>query len=66
MIGNSLGGVESLIQNTANIAFAFNNVPGIMDQLKANGIDQNFVRMSVGIEDEADLIADLKSALAKI
>ena len=29
-IGNSLGGVESLIQNTASIASAFNNVPNVM------------------------------------
>ena len=33
---------------------------------KMLGIDDNFVRLSVGVEDVDDLIADLKQALAKI
>ena len=37
-----------------------------MGKLKAKGIDENFVRFSVGIETEADLIADIKQALAKM
>lgn len=32
-------------------------------QLEENGITDNFVRFSVGIEDADDLIADLKQAL---
>ena len=62
-VGNSLGDVGSLVQNTAIIASSF-NVP--VSALKAKGIDENFVRLSVGIETEADLIADIKSALAKM
>ena len=33
---------------------------------KMLGIDDNFVRLSVGIEDVDDLIADLDQALAKL
>ena len=29
------------------------------------GISDNFIRLSVGLEDEADLLADLKQALEK-
>ena len=35
-------------------------------QLKAAGIPPDLIRFSVGLEDPADLIADLKQALAKI
>ena len=56
-MGNSLGDVGSLVQNTAIIASSF-AVP--VSALKAKGIDENFVRLSVGIETEADLIADIK------
>ena len=35
-------------------------------QLKAAGIPPDLIRLSVGLEDPADLIADLKQALAKI
>lgn len=31
-----------------------------------NGITDNFIRCSVGIEDEADLIADLDQALEAV
>ena len=33
---------------------------------KMLGIDDNFVRASIGIEEEEDLINDLKQALEKI
>ena len=32
----------------------------------ANGIKDELIRLSVGLEDEADLIADLKQALAQL
>ena len=35
-------------------------------QLKAAGIPPDLIRLSVGLEDPADLIADLKQALAKV
>ena len=36
------------------------------EQLKAAGIPPDLIRLSVGLEDPQDLIADLKQALAKI
>lgn len=30
------------------------------------GIEDNFIRLSVGIENEEDLVADIKQALAKM
>ena len=35
-------------------------------QLKAAGIPPDLIRLSIGLEDPADLIADLKQALAKV
>ena len=35
------------------------------EERKVLGIDDRLIRLSVGIEDEADLIADLEQALAK-
>ena len=36
------------------------------EQLKAAGIPPDLIRLSIGLEDPADLIADLKQALAKV
>jgi cystathionine gamma-lyase len=58
-LAESLGGVESLIEHPAIMTHA--SIPAeIRAQL---GIDDNLVRLSVGIEDISDLIADLKQAL---
>jgi len=54
-----LGGVESLIQQPA-IMSHYDKSPE--DRL-ALGIKDNLVRFAVGIEDTADLIADLDAAL---
>jgi len=56
----SLGGVESLIEHPAIMTHA--SVPPA--NRKALGIDDGLVRLSVGIEDVADLRADLAQALA--
>jgi cystathionine gamma-synthase len=48
----SLGGVESLIEHRATIEGPHSVVP------------KNLLRLSIGIEDPADLIADLEQALA--
>jgi len=58
-IAASLGGVESLIQQPA-IMSHYDKSPE--DRL-ALGIKDNLVRFAVGIEDTADLIADLDAAL---
>jgi cystathionine gamma-lyase len=58
-LAESLGGVESLIEHPAIMTHA--SVP---PEVRASlGIDDGLVRLSVGIEDADDLIADLRSAL---
>ena len=56
----SLGGVESLIEHPAIMTHA--SVPA--ETRKLLGIDDGFIRLSVGIENAQDLIDDLKQALA--
>ncbi len=58
-LAESLGGVESLIEHPAIMTHA--SVPP--DQRKTLGISDSLVRLSVGIEDPDDLIADLQHAL---
>jgi cystathionine gamma-lyase len=58
-LAESLGGVESLIEHPAIMTHA--SVPPA--QRKELGIDDNFIRISAGIETLADLIADLEQAL---
>jgi cystathionine beta-lyase/cystathionine gamma-synthase len=59
MLAESLGGVESLIEHPAIMTHA-SVPPEVRREL---GIDDGLVRLSVGIEDVADLIADLAQAL---
>ena len=58
-LAESLGGVESLIEHPAIMTHA--SIPP--ENRKALGIDDGLVRLSVGIEDLDDLIADLTQAL---
>ncbi|RAJ99102.1 cystathionine gamma-synthase [Aliidiomarina maris] len=59
-LAESLGGVESLIEHPAIMTHA--SIPA--ENREKLGIHDNFVRISVGIEDTDDLIADLNQALA--
>ena len=59
-LAESLGGVESLIEHPAIMTHGSIPAP----QRAALGIGDTLVRLSVGVEDVADLIADLKNALA--
>jgi cystathionine gamma-lyase len=59
-LAESLGGVESLIEHPAIMTHA--SIPAEQRQLL--GIHDNFVRLSVGIEDTDDLIHDLENALS--
>ncbi|MGE0117249.1 MAG: PLP-dependent aspartate aminotransferase family protein [Dongiaceae bacterium] len=59
-LAESLGGVESLIEHPAIMTHA--SLPP--ETRAALGIGDGLVRLSVGVEDEADLIADLAQALA--
>ena len=58
----SLGGVETLISHPATMTHA--SVPA--EQRAQLGITDGLVRLSVGIEDAEDLIADLEEAFAAI
>jgi cystathionine beta-lyase/cystathionine gamma-synthase len=61
-LAESLGGVETLISHPATMTHA--SVPAEMRQ--QIGITDGLVRLSVGIEDVEDLIADLDFALSKV
>lgn len=58
-LAESLGGVESLIEHPAIMTHA--SVPA--EQRRAIGIADGLIRVSVGIEDIGDLVADLSAAL---
>lgn len=60
-LAESLGGVESLICHP--VSMTHGSVPA--ERRKQLGILDHLVRLSVGIEDEKDLINDLEKALAK-
>lgn len=60
-LAESLGGVESLIELPASMTHA--SIPPAIR--KSLGIDDGLVRLSVGIEDADDLIADLAMAMEK-
>jgi cystathionine gamma-synthase len=59
-LAESLGGVESLVAHPASMTHA------AMDAAAREraGISATLVRLSVGIEDSADLVGDLAQALA--
>jgi cystathionine gamma-lyase len=59
-LAESLGGVESLIEHPAIMTHA-SIPPHVREEL---GISDAFIRLSVGVEAAADLIADLDQALA--
>ena len=58
-LAESLGGVESLIEHPATMSHASMD----SEHRLAAGITDSIIRLSVGIEDRDDLIADLKSAI---
>ncbi|PPQ38813.1 trans-sulfuration enzyme family protein [Rhodoblastus acidophilus] len=61
-LAESLGGVESLIEHPALMTHA--TIPP--ERRAEAGISDSLVRLSVGIEEEADLVADLAAALARV
>jgi cystathionine beta-lyase/cystathionine gamma-synthase len=61
-LGESLGGVETLISHPATMTHAALGEKG----RKEIGLTDGMVRISVGIEDAEDIIADLEQALAAI
>lgn len=61
-LGESLGGVESLVEVPAVMTHA--SIP--KDKREKAGIKAGLVRLSVGLEDQRDLLADLKVAFEKV
>jgi cystathionine gamma-lyase/cystathionine beta-lyase len=59
-LAESLGGVESLINHPATMTHA--SIP--KEEREKAGVVDNLLRLSVGVEDVEDLIADLEQALA--
>lgn len=57
-LGESLGGVESLINHPASMTHA--SIP--REKRIANGLSDTLIRLSIGVEDADDLIADLNQA----
>jgi cystathionine beta-lyase/cystathionine gamma-synthase len=58
-LAESLGGVESLINHPASMTHA--SIP--REERIKNGLSDSLIRLSVGIEDVDDLIADLEQAI---
>lgn len=58
-LAESLGGVESLINHPATMTHA--SIP--REERIKNGLTDSLIRLSIGIEDAEDLIADLKKAI---
>lgn len=61
-LATSLGGVETIIQPSAAMTHAAISA----EAREKAGVTDGLIRLSVGIEDEKDLIRDLENALAKI
>ncbi len=59
-LAESLGGVESLVCHPATMTHA--SIP--VEVRTARGVDDGLIRLSVGIEDAADLQEDVRQALA--
>ena len=60
-IAESLGGVESLVDHPGLMTHA--SIPP--DKRRELGIDDSLIRLSVGVEEVEDLLADLEQAFAE-
>jgi cystathionine gamma-lyase/cystathionine beta-lyase/cystathionine gamma-lyase/homocysteine desulfhydrase len=62
VLGESLGGVETLVSHPATMTHA-----AVGEEGRAKiGLTDGMVRLSVGIEDVGDILADLEQALEAI
>src|SRR5436190_6113074 len=59
-LAESLGAVESLAEHPARMTHA--SIPA--QERQRSGVGDGLIRLSIGVEDVADLIADLESALS--
>jgi cystathionine beta-lyase len=62
LLAESLGGIKSLISHPANMTHK--SIPAPIR--RANGVNDSLIRLSVGLEEVEDLIADLQQAFTKI
>ena len=61
-LAESLGGVKSLLCHPAQMTHK--SIPA--EKRRAAGVEDSLIRLSVGLEDVEDLVADLKQAFKKI
>jgi cystathionine beta-lyase len=61
-LAESLGGVESLINHPASMTHA--SIP--REERMKNGLSDSLIRLSIGVEDYEDLLADISQALDKV
>ncbi|MEM1009064.1 MAG: PLP-dependent aspartate aminotransferase family protein, partial [Myxococcota bacterium] len=61
-LAESLGGVESLIGHPATMTHA--SIP--KEEREKSGVSDSLIRLSVGVEDSDDLVADLEQALKSV
>lgn len=57
----SLGGIETLVEHP----YSMTHADMTAEEKDATGIGENMIRVSVGLEDIEDLLADLAQALAR-
>lgn len=62
VIAVSLGDAETLIQHPASMTHS----PYTPEERAASGISESLIRLSVGLENAEDIIADLKQSLDKL
>ena len=62
VIAVSLGDAETLIQHPASMTHS----PYTPEERAASGISEGLIRISVGLENAEDIIADLKQSLDKL
>jgi len=61
-LAESLGGVESLIEHPPSMTHA--SIP--VEERRASGLHDGLIRLSVGLEDERDLLEDLGQAFEQV
>jgi cystathionine beta-lyase len=61
-LAESLGGIKSLVSHPAQMTHK--TIPA--ERRKAAGVTDSLIRLSAGLEDEEDLIEDLRRALDKL
>lgn len=61
-LAESLGGIKSLVSHPANMTHK--SIPA--DKRRAAGVSDSLIRLSLGLEDAEDLVADLEQAFEKL